>query len=285
MYGVGGERRLIEQEIADLEGYRRSSPVRVGNGAARQFQLDLYGELLDLAWRWHARGHSPDDDYWRFIVEIVNRCVERWTEPDSGIWEVRGPRKHFVHSKAMAWACMDRGIRLAHDARRAGPVQRWRRARAEVRRSIERNGYDARRGIFVRSYGSRALDGALLLLPTSEFVDWNDERMVRTTDAIRDRLCDHGLVRRYGAKDGLRGEEGVFLACSFWLAENFAHQGRYDEAREVFDTAVSTGSDLGLFSEEFDVGRGEMLGNYPLGLSHLSHITAAVALERAKGGE
>jgi GH15 family glucan-1,4-alpha-glucosidase len=176
---------------------------------------------------------------------------------------------------------LDRGVRLSQESRRRGPLQKWRKVRTEIRRSVERNGYDAKRGIFVQSYGARALDGALLLLPTTEFVDWNDERMVRTTDAIRDKLGDGSLVRRYRGRDGLHGEEGVFLACSFWLAENYAHQGREDEAREMFDRAVSTGNDLGLFSEEFDVRRGEMLGNFPLGLSHLSHITAAVALEAA----
>jgi GH15 family glucan-1,4-alpha-glucosidase len=281
LYGVGGERRLIEQEVSSLEGYRGSSPVRVGNSAAQQFQLDLYGELLDLSWRWHTRGHSPDDDYWKFIIEIVNQCADRWKDPDSGIWEVRGPPRHFVHSKVMAWACMDRGIRLAEEARRAGPLTKWRRNRASIRRSVEREGYDPKRGVFVQAYGSKALDGALLLLPTTGFVDWEDERMVRTTDAIRDKLCQDGLVHRYRGRDGLKGEEGAFLACSFWLAENYAHQGRYDDAREVFDHAVSTGNDLGLFSEEFDVGRGEMLGNFPLGLTHLSHITAAMAMEAA----
>src|SRR5207248_975333 len=180
-YGVGGERRLQEQELSDLEGYRRSSPVRAGNGAATQFQLDLYGELLDLAWRWHQRGHSPDDDYWRFIVDTVNQCAERWQDPDSGIWETRGPKRHFVHSKVMSWVAMDRGIRLAQESNRAGPLTRWRQVRSRIRRSIEREGYDAKRGVFAQAYGTKALDGALLLLPTTEFVDWQDERMVRTT--------------------------------------------------------------------------------------------------------
>jgi len=281
VYGVGGERRLQEQELSSFEGYRRSSPVRAGNGAAMQFQLDLYGELLDLAWRWHQRGHSPDDDYWRFIVDTVNQCAARWEEPDSGIWESRGPRKHFVHSKVMSWVAMDRGIRLAQEANRAGPLARWRQVRSRIRRSIEREGYDPKRRVFVQAYGTKALDGALLLLPTTEFVDWQDERMVRTTDAIRDKLSEDGLVWRYRGRDGLQGQEGAFIACTFWLAENYAHQGRYDEAREIFDRAVSTGNDLGLLSEEFDPGANSMLGNFPLGLSHLSHITAAVALERA----
>jgi GH15 family glucan-1,4-alpha-glucosidase len=284
MYGVGGERRLNEQELPTLEGYRRAAPVRIGNGAAAQFQLDLYGELLDLAWRWHQRGYSPDDDYWRFIVETVNQCAGQWKEPDSGIWEVRGPRKHFVHSKVMSWVAMDRGIRLAQESRRAGPIRKWQRLRTEIRRSVERNGYDSKRGVFVQAYGSKALDSALLLLPTTEFVDWEDERMVRTTDAIRDKLSRDGLLWRYRGRDGLGGQEGAFLACAFWLAENYAHQGRYDEAREIFDRTVSTGNDLGLFSEEFDPETNEMLGNFPMGLSHLSHVTAAVALERVGTG-
>ncbi len=278
VYGVGGERRLSELELPKLEGYRGARPVRAGNAAATQLQLDVFGELLDLAWRWHERGHSPDDDYWRFILELCNAAARLWTEPDRGIWEVRGHPLHFVHSKAMCWVALDRGLRLAEASARAAPVKRWTLARDRIRRAIETKGYDRDRGVFVRSFGMKTMDASLLLLPTAGFVDHDDPRMIRTTDQIRKELDRDGLLLRYKGADGLRGKEGAFLACSFWLAECYAHQGRYDEARVVFDRTVSTGNDLGLFSEEFDVATGEMLGNFPIGLTHLSHIAAAVAM-------
>jgi GH15 family glucan-1,4-alpha-glucosidase len=278
MYGVGGERRLVELDLPELEGYRGARPVRTGNGASRQVQLDVYGELLDLAYRWHLRGHSPDDDYWRFLLELVNAAAARWMEKDHGIWEIRGRPRHFVHSKAMCWVALDRGIRLAKESGRSAPLRRWAQERNRIRRAIETQGYDRRRGVFVQAFGTKAMDAALLLLPTVGFVDWEDERMARTTDAIRRALSVDGLIYRYRTSDGLPGEEGAFLACSFWLAECYARQHRYDEARQLLDRTISTGNDLGLFAEEFDLGRQEMLGNFPLGLSHLSHIAAAVAL-------
>ncbi|HEV8421378.1 MAG TPA: glycoside hydrolase family 15 protein [Actinomycetota bacterium] len=278
LYGAGGERRLVELVLEEPEGYRGARPVRIGNAATGQLQLDAYGTLLDLAWRWHLRGHSPDDDYWRFLVDLVDSAALRWREPDRGIWEVRGPPKHFVHSKVMCWSALEAGLRLSRECSRRAPERKWRMARNEVRRAIESKGYDRKRGIFVRSFGSRDVDAALLLLPTVDFVDYEDDRMIRTVDVIMDKLMDDGLLRRYRAADGLKGEEGVFLPASFWLAECLAHQGRRDEAVEVFDRAVSTGNDLGLFSEEFDQSTGEMLGNFPQGLTHLSHISAAMAL-------
>jgi GH15 family glucan-1,4-alpha-glucosidase len=277
MYGIGGERRLTEIDL-DLDGYRESRPVRIGNDAAGQRQLDVYGEILDLAWRWHRRGHSPDDDYWRFLTSLVDAAAVLWKEPDSGMWETRGPTRHFVQSKAMCWVALDRGVRLAEECLRRAPERRWREARDEVRRAVEEHGYDNRRGIFVRAFGTKDLDASLLLLPTAGFVEFDDERMVRTTDAIRDELDDGGLLRRYNNDDSLQGREGVFLACTFWLVECLARQGRQGEARTLFDHAVLTGNDLGLFSEEFDAVRREMLGNFPQCLTHLSHITAAVAL-------
>ena len=279
VYGMGGERRLVEVELDHLEGYGGARPVRVGNRAYRQFQSDVYGHVLDLAWRWHERGHSPDDDFWRFLVELVDCAARRWEEPDRGIWEVRGPPRHFVHSKVMCWVALDRGLRLAHDSGRRVPTRRWSRVRDAIRSAVEREGYEARRGVFVRSFGSRQMDAALLLLPIVGFVGFDDPRMVRTTDTIRDRLGGHGLIARYSAADGLPGKEGVFVACTFWLAEVLAHQGRGEEARDAFDRAVSTANDLGLFSEEWDPAERMMLGNFPQGLTHLSHIAAAVALD------
>ncbi len=274
MYGVGGERRLTEEEL-DLEGYRGAKPVRAGNAAAGQLQLDAYGELLELSWRWHRRGNSPDDDYWRFLVDLVNTAAERWNEPDSGLWEMRGDQQHFVHSKVMCWAALDKGLKLAEECMRKAPERRWEKAREKIRAAVEGEGYDEERGIFVQAFGKKDLDAALLLLPRVGFVAYDDERMVRTTDAIRKELDDDGLLKRYRTKGY---EEGTFLACSFWLAECLAYQGRAEEAGKVFDRALSTSNDLGLFSEEYDTESSELLGNFPQGLTHLSHITAALAL-------
>lgn len=281
VYGVGGEQRLPELTIDDLDGYWGAKPVRVGNAASTQVQLDAYGELLDLSWHWHKRGSSPDDDYWRFILDLVDTAAERWKEPDRGLWEWRGAPQHFVHSKVMCWAALDRGIKLAEECLRQAPLRRWRAARKEIRTAIEGEGYDEKRGVFVQAFGSAALDSALLLLPTVDFVAWDDPRMIRTVDAIREDLDDHGMLLRYRlseSDDGLHGREGSFLACSFWLVECLARQGRAGEARQVFDRLSSTSNDLGLFAEEYDARHGMMLGNFPQGLTHLSHIAAAVAM-------
>jgi GH15 family glucan-1,4-alpha-glucosidase len=276
LFGVGGERRLGEEELGHLSGYRGEGPVRIGNGAAGQFQLDAYGQVLDQSWSWHLRGNSPDDDYWRFLADLVDAAAKRWQEPDRGIWEWRGEPRHFVHSKALAWSAIDRGIRIAEDTGREVP-ERWRAAREEVRAAIESRGYESRLGTFLQAFEQENLDAALLRLPAVGFLDWDDERMVATTDAIRERLACGGLLRRYDADDGM-APEGAFLPCSFWLATCLAHQGRAPEAREAFERASATANDLGLLAEEYDPARGRMLGNFPQALTHLSHIEAAVAL-------
>jgi GH15 family glucan-1,4-alpha-glucosidase len=278
VYGVRGARRIGEQELPELEGWRGIGPVRVGNGATDQFQLDAYGELVNLAWRWHERGNSPDDDLWRFLVTLVDHAAARWREPDRGIWEWRPRPRHWVHSKALAWTALDRGLQLAQECMRKAPVTRWRKERAAVRRAIERDGYDRKRGVFVQWFGGTRMDGSLLQLPVTGFVEWDDPRMVRTTDAVRDELLDRGLVRRYAAADGQPGREGAFLACTFWLVECLARQGRPADAREAYDAAMATANDVGLFSEEFDTRSSEMLGNFPQALTHLSHVAAATAL-------
>ncbi len=283
LFGIGGERRISEEEL-DLQGYRDSRPVRVGNGAAGQLQLDAFGEILNLAWRWHLRGHSPDDDEWRFFSELVDSAVQRWSEPDRGIWEWRGEPRHFVHSKACCWAAVDRGLRLAEECARKAPTRRWEKARDEIRAAIESRGYDEERGVFVQCFDEPALDSALLLLPVVGFVAFDDERMLRTTDAVREELDAGGFLYRYRQDDELAGEEGAFLACSFWLAECYARQGRLPQAREVFDRAMGAASPLGLFSEQIDPESGELLGNYPQTLTHLSHVAAAAALA-ASGDE
>jgi GH15 family glucan-1,4-alpha-glucosidase len=282
-YGVGGERRLAQQDLEGLQGYRRSAPVRVGNDASGQRQLDAYGELVNLTWRWHRRGHSPSDDDWRFIVSLIEHAAEQWSRPDRGIWEWSGKPRHFVHSKVLCWSALDRGIRLAVECLRRAPTRRWKQVREEIREAIERRGYDRKRGVYVQAFGRPELDAALLLLPTTEFVAWDDERMLRTVAAIREELdAGEGLLYRYRTRDGLPGREGAFLCCSFWLAECLARAGEPSEAREVFDKAVARGNDVGLFSEQVDPKTEELLGNFPQGLTHLSHISAAVALAQAK---
>lgn len=281
MYGVGGERQLPEITLDTLDGYQGSRPVRFGNAAASQLQLDAYGELLDLAWRWHRRGNSPDDDTWRFLTELVETAATRWNEPDSGFWEMRGATLHFVFSKVCCWMALDRGIRLAEECMRQAPVRRWRQVRDDIRHAIETEGYDEKRGIFTQAFGEDALDATALLIPATGFLPYTDPRMERTVEAIRTDLTRDGMVLRYlnaEAPDGFEGQEGAFIACTFWLAECLAHQGRLDEAREAFDRAFATDNDLGLFAEEYDPKAHAMLGNFPQALTHLSHIVAAIAL-------
>jgi len=286
LYGIGGERRLHEYEIKDLEGYRGAKPVRIGNAAESQVQLDAYGELLDLAWLWHCRQHSPDDDYWEFLVELVNKVCDCWQVADCGIWEFRNTPRHFVHSKVMCWAALNYGIKLAGDLGRKAPVEKWQKNREALRRAVESKGYDAKRGVFIQAFEHPAMDAALLLLPRVGFVAYDDERMIRTTDAVREELEVNGLLRRYsGGDDGMDGREGVFLACSCWLTECLARQRRLDQAHRVFQRALSVGNDLGLFAEEYDPASDEMLGNFPQGLTHLSLISAAVALNEIEGIE
>jgi GH15 family glucan-1,4-alpha-glucosidase len=279
LYAVDGKRRVPEIDLKGLEGWRGSKPVRIGNGAAEQFQADMYGLVMELSWRWSERGERPDDNYWQFLTAIVEAAIVRRSLPDRGIWEVRSRPLHFVQSKVMCWAAVDGGIALAERYSLPAPLERWREARDGMRADIEKRGYDRKRGIFVRSYGSRDVDAALLLLPAVDFVAWDDERMVRTTDAIRRELSQDGLVLRYKAADGLRGDEGVFVACTFWLAECLAHQKRRKEAKVAFQRACRCANDLGLFAEEYDPKAREMLGNFPQGLTHLAHVSAALALE------
>jgi len=283
VFGLGGERRLEEAVLDHLDGYRGAAPVRIGNQAAGQLQLDAFGHLVDQSWRWYERGHEPDDDYWRFLVELVEAAIEHWQEPDAGIWEWRGEPRHFVHSKVLCWVAVDKGLRLAEHCMRKAPERRWRRARDEIREAVEDRGYDADRGIFVQAFGDTRLDASLLRLPTVDFIAYDDERMLRTVDAVRDELELDGLLRRHPGDDGIEGEEGAFLACTFWLTECLAQQGRIEEARATFDRAMTTANDVGLLSEEYDPDAEEMLGNFPQALSHLSHLEAALALAEAEG--
>ena len=284
LFGVGGERHLVEYDLKSAEGYRNSRPVRIGNAAESQTQLDVYGELLGLAWIWHTQGQSPDDDYWEFLVHLVNRAARCWSEPDQGIWEMRGPPRHFVHSKAMCWSAMDRGIRMAEELGRKAPLADWKNAQERIRSAIEEQGYDRRRGVFVQAFGHPEMDASLLLLPHTGFVDYRDERMIRTVDAVQSELEKDGLLLRYAwGNDRMEGTEGAFCCCSFWLAECLAYQGRLERARKIFQRALGTGNDLGIYSEEYDPQTRDMLGNFPQALTHLSLIAAAVAIEKAGG--
>jgi GH15 family glucan-1,4-alpha-glucosidase len=286
VYGIGGERRLDEFEL-DLEGYRGSRPVRIGNGAYTQTQLDVYGYVLDLAWMWAAHGETPDDEYWEFICEVADAVVDRWRLPDRGIWELRLEPRAVVHSKVMCWAALDRAVRLAERFRpEADSLPRWRSERDLIRHEVMARGVDRSRSCFKQSYEDGSADAALLLIPSVGFVDWDDELVTGTIESVRDELeVGPGKVLRYRNGDGLPGREGAFVACGFWLAEALACNGRRAEARKVFDAARATSNDLGLLSEEVDRTSDRLLGNFPQGLSHLAHINAAVALAEAETGE
>lgn len=282
LFGVGGERHVFEYELKHAAGYRNSRPVRIGHAAEGQTQLDVYGEMLGLAWLWHTQGQSPDDDHGDFLVHLVNHAARCWSDPDQGIWELRGPPGHFVYSKAMCWSALDRGIRLAEELGRKAPLEDWKNTRDRIRQTIEKQGYDRGRGVFVQAFGRREMDASLLLLPDTGFVDYRDERMIRTTDAVQRELEKGGLLLRYPhGRDGIEGSEGIFCCCSFWLVECLAYQGRIELPRTIFQRALGTGNDLGIYSEEYDPRTGEMLGNFPQGLTHLSLIAAAVAIEKA----
>lgn len=281
MYAIDGKRRLPEVELDWLDGYRGSRPVRVGNAAAKQIQLDIYGELLEMAWEWHRSGHETGDGYWDFLADVVNTVCRRWQEADHGIWEVRGDPLHYVHSKAMCWATLNRGIQLAQENGRGVPMADWVRTRDRIRHAIETRGYDRARGVFTQAFDRPGMDAAVLILPRVEFLAYDDPRMVRTVDAIREDLECGGLLMRYRGDDGLDGPEGLFLPCTFWLVNCLARQGRLEQARACYDRALACANELGLFSEEFDVETDTMLGNYPQGLTHVSQIMGWLALQEA----
>lgn len=277
VFGVDGNRRIVELELPFLEGYCGSRPVRIGNGASKQLQLDAYGELLELAWLRHQHGRDIAAD-WDFLTDIVELAAQRWHEPDYGIWEIRAEPQHFVFSKALCWVALHRGIQLAQACGFAAPLERWIHTRTEIRAAIEEHGYDSERGIFRQAYDSSCADASLLLLPWFHFVDYDDPRMLRTTRYLAETLDDHGLLRRYNSTDGLEAGEGAFIPCTFWLVDCLARQGRRDEAQRYYATASACANNLGLFSEEFDGEANAMLGNFAQGLTHVSQIIASLAL-------
>ncbi len=280
MYGPYGARRLPEFEV-DLDGWRGSRPVRVGNAAATQVQLDVYGHLLGAAHRWHGMEEDLDDDEWRYLAAVVDRAVEVSHQPDAGIWELRGEPRHHVHSKVLLWVALDCGIALVdeyHLDTTGLDVDRWRARREALRTEIEDRGVDHDAGHFVQHYDGDEVDASLLQLALVGFVAADDPRMVATTDAIVDRLAmpPHGFLRRFlpGPDQPQADGEGTFLLCSFWLVEVLALQGRRDEAAGLLDALAATANDLGLFAEEYDPASGELLGNFPQAFTHLGMVAA-----------
>ncbi|MFD8752741.1 glycoside hydrolase family 15 protein [Kitasatospora sp. NPDC059577] len=281
VYGVAGERVLGETVAGWLPGYEGSRPVRFGNAAVDQLQLDVYGEVVDTLHLALLAGLPMERHVWTLLRSLMDHLEQHWREPDEGLWEVRGGRRHFVHSKVMCWVAADRAVRLAETTGLPAPVDRWRALRDAVHADVCENGYDRKRGVFVQHYGGRGLDAATLFVVKSGFLPPDDPRVVRTVDAVRDGLDHGGLVRRYRAGtngDGLPGGEGAFLACSFWLADALAATGRTDEARALFARVVGLANDLGLLSEEWDPYARRQLGNTPQAFSHVALVNTAFAL-------
>jgi len=286
MYGLGGERRLTEIEIPELDGYKQSRPVRIGNGAYSQFQLDIYGEIMDSAHIFRKFGGAVDAEYWEYLRRVVNFVMAHWKEPDDGIWETRGGRQHFVFSKVMCWVAMDRAIKAATELGLPGDIDVWRKVREEIKTEVMDRGYSEERQAFVQCYGNNNLDAANLMLPLVGFIPATDPKMRSTIKSIQAELTSpKGFVYRYtNFDDGLGGTEGAFTICTFWLADNLILLGELDEARKLYDTAMGCANDLGLLSEEFDSATKEMLGNFPQALSHLAMINTAVQLQKASDG-
>jgi GH15 family glucan-1,4-alpha-glucosidase len=284
LYGIAGEREIPERTLDALPGFEGSRPVRVGNAAAEQFQLDVYGEIIDAAFRARAVVGALDPRGWRGQASLVNFVEKSWREPDEGIWEVRGPRRHFTHSKVMAWVALDRAVKTVERFDAEGTPEAWAKARDEIQADVLENGYDRERGTFTQYYGSQELDAATLQIPAVGFLPGDDERVVGTIEAIQGELMPDGYVRRYSTHpgesdvDGLEGVEGAFLPCTCWLADALALAGRHDEAREIFDRVLAVGNDLGLFSEEYDPKAKRLLGNFPQAFTHLAVINTAYNL-------
>jgi GH15 family glucan-1,4-alpha-glucosidase len=288
LYGPAGERRVPEIEIPWLPGYEGSRPVRTGNAAATQFQLDVYGELIDTMHIARRTGIEPDENDWHLECAVLDFLETAWREPDEGIWEVRGPRRHFTHSKVMAWVAFDRAVKAVERMGCAGPADRWARVRDEIHDEVCRRGYDADQAAFVQSYDSRRLDASALMIPLVGFLPASDPRVRRTVEAIERRLVADGLVWRYlpegtQSVDGLPPGEGVFLPCSFWLADNLVLLGRYDDAERLFERLLALRNDVGLLAEEYDPHRRRLLGNFPQAFTHVSLINTARNLSRAGG--
>ncbi len=294
MYGVAGERRLDEWEADWLPGYENSAPVRIGNAAVNQRQLDVYGEVIDALSLGRASGIAADRHAWSLQRALLSFLEKHWDEPDEGIWEVRGPRRHFVHSKVMAWVAYARAVRMvrAVEGGMPGPGEKWQAIRDQIHQEVCEKGYDEKRGAFMQYYGSSQLDAAVLLIPEVGFLPPDDPRVVSTVRAVQRELMSDGLVRRYqlteddpgqASPDGLPGSEGAFLACSFWLANALHMIGAEEEAEKLFGRLLSLRNDLGLLSEEYDPRYGRQVGNTPQAFSHVPLIQAALNLDQHAG--
>jgi alpha,alpha-trehalase len=289
MYRITGERELRETTL-DLAGYRSSRPVRVGNAAVDQTQLDVYGEVLSAGYLHYGnaaqdpathRPRRPAPEAWAVLHGLAEQAAQRWTEPGNGIWEVRGGLQHFLYGKLMCWAALDRGVRLAREHDLPAPLDAWQQTRDHIRQTILDQGYDAELGAFTQALGSDVLDASALVIPTVGFLPATDERVRSTIDAIRRELTHDGLVYRYRTQDGLAGDEGTFTLCTLWLVGALARAGRADDARAHFERVLSYANDVGLLAEEIDPATGEQLGNFPQGFSHLALIGAAINLAEA----
>lgn len=287
MYGVDGERRLTETELDWLPGYENSRPVRIGNEAAAQFQLDVYGEVMDAMHQARQLGLAPDLEAWALQQRIVEHVEQHWQEPDEGIWEVRGGRKHFTYSKVMAWVALDRAAKAVEASGLPGDAVRWRRLADELHADVCAKGYNADLGSFVQSYGSTAIDASLLLLCLVGFLPPEDSRIQGTVRTVERELVSDGLVRRYRTDrddaDGLPEDEATFLICSFWLVDNLAMQGEHERAQQLFKRLLALRNDVGLLAEEYDVQTARQLGNFPQAFSHVGLVNAAYSLCHAHG--
>jgi GH15 family glucan-1,4-alpha-glucosidase len=286
MYGVAGERRLTEYEVPWLSGYEGAVPVRIGNAASEQLQLDVYGEVLDSFYQARRLGVEVSSASWDLGQVLVEHLETVWNKPDGGIWEVRGGPRHFTHSKVMAWVALDRAIRAVEEFGREGPSERWRALRGHIHQEVCRSAFDTELNSFVQFYSAKQLDASLLLLPLVGFLPADDPRIRGTVAAIEKHLMKDGFVARYNtgsSVDGLPGDEGVFLACSFWLADNYILQDRHDDARSLFERLLSLRNDVGLLSEEYDTKVRRMVGNFPQAFSHVALVNTAHNLTRPRG--
>jgi GH15 family glucan-1,4-alpha-glucosidase len=284
MYGIAGERRLTEWEVSWLPGYEKSSPVRIGNAAHTQLQLDMYGELMDALHHARQWGLASGESGWTLQLRVLEHLEEVWPEMDEGIWEVRSGARHFTFSKIMAWVAFDRAIKSAETFNLESPLDRWRQLCRKIHADVCHRGFDPELGSFVRSYDSKELDASLLLLPTVGFLPAADPRVRGTVEAIERKLLVDGLVMRYDtteSDDGLSSDEGVFLACSFWLVDAYVLLGRKADARQLFERLLTLCNDVGLLSEEYDPRTSRLLGNFPQALSHIALINSAFNLNEA----
>jgi GH15 family glucan-1,4-alpha-glucosidase len=282
MYGICGERSLPEMELTHLAGHRDSAPVRIGNGAVKQLQLDCYGQLMQAGWLFARAGGEITDDNWEFLAGLADIVCERWEKPDQGIWEIRDDPRHFVHSKLNCWVALDRAVRLAEGLGAQAPLDRWRVERDRIAIYLEKEA--AVDGWFPQATGFPVADASALLVPALGLLPTSHPAVTATIDAVLRDLSQDGLIHRYKADDGIEGDEGAFLLCSFWLVDCLTHAGRLDEAETLLEHLLNLANDVGLFAEEIDVVNGEALGNFPQAFTHMALVASCAHLSAAKRG-